>query len=81
MTCQELVEFLMQYLDGELPEHQRAAFEEHLGVCPPCVHYLHTYREAVRVGRMVCKCPHGPVPEDVPEDLVQAILIARARQA
>lgn len=79
MTCQELVEFLMQYLDGELSPEECAAFEEHLGECPDCIVYLETYRETVRVGRMVCKCPNDPVPADVPEELIRAILAARPR--
>ena len=77
MTCRELVDFLMAYLDDELPEAQRAEFREHLGACPPCVTYLDTYRETVRLGREVCAAPDGPVPEDVPEQLVAAILRAR----
>ena len=39
MTCRDVVEFLMNFLDGELPEQERARFEEHLCCCPPCVTY------------------------------------------
>ncbi|MCC6361642.1 MAG: zf-HC2 domain-containing protein, partial [Phycisphaerales bacterium] len=31
MTCKELAEFLMDYLDGELPAETRAVFDRHLG--------------------------------------------------
>ena len=79
MTCRELVDFLGQYLDNELPENSRSVFEEHLGFCPPCQAYLDTYRETIRVSQLVCSDPEGPVPEDVPEQLVAAILAARAR--
>lgn len=77
MKCRDFVEFLMAYLDGELPEEQRATFEEHMVECPPCVTYLDTYAETLRLGRTLCRDPEGPVPEDVPEGLVRAILAAR----
>ena len=42
MTCRELVDFLMEYLDGALPEDSLRVFEEHVGFCPPCKAYLDT---------------------------------------
>ena len=77
MTCQDLVEFLMDYLDGALPGEQADAFSRHLGDCPPCVAYLESYRETVALGRKVCSEGSGPVPDDVPEELVAAILAAK----
>lgn len=76
MTCREFVEFMMAYLDGELSGTQRAEFHRHVDACPPCVHYLDSYQETVRLGRL-CRDPEGPVPEDVPEGLVAAVLAAR----
>jgi len=81
MNCREFVDFLMAYIDEELPAAQRAAFDEHLATCPSCVTYLDTYRETVRLGREVCVDPDGPAPEDVPDDLIRAILDARRSQA
>jgi anti-sigma factor RsiW len=74
------VDFLMDYLEDALPAEQRGAFEGHMDDCPGCVTYLDTYRETVRLGREICGDPEGPVPEDVPELLVRAILAARARR-
>ena len=78
MTCRELVEFLMDYLDGLLSEPERMCFEEHLGECPDCVAYLATYREAIRLGKEACTAGDS-IPADVPEELVRAILAARRR--
>jgi anti-sigma factor (TIGR02949 family) len=75
LTCRELTDFLMAYLDHELPDGQRAEFERHLRVCPPCVNYLETYQETVRLGKQCCASDE--LPGDVPEDLVRAILGAR----
>ena len=52
-------------------------FEGHLVQCPPCRNYLDTYKETVELGKSLCNDPEGPVPENVPEELVQAILSAR----
>lgn len=80
MTCQEFVDFLMAYLDEELAPAQREAFDGHMVACPECVTYLETYRDAVRLGRRaLCESPDAPVPDEVPDDLVQAILAARER--
>src|SRR5262249_45620401 len=51
MTCRELADFLMDYLDGGLSPDVRAAFEQHLAVCPNCVAYMKTYRTTIELGR------------------------------
>ncbi len=77
MNCREMTDFLMEYLDGELPASQRTSFDEHLAACPPCVFYLDSYKESVQLGKAVCARDDDPVPEDAPEALIQAILSAR----
>ena len=79
MTCREFVEFLGAYLTAELPEDVRDAFDRHLAECADCTAYLGTYEQTVRLARSVYDEPEGPVPAGVPEDLVQAILSACAR--
>ena len=76
LTCQQLIDFIMSYLDGELPAEQRAEFDRHMSACPSCVDYLHTYERTVSLARM---CASDSVPEEVPESLVQAILDARKK--
>jgi anti-sigma factor RsiW len=77
MTCREFVDFLMSYLDGELEAEPRRVFEEHLQGCPTCVEYMESYKQAVELGRCACQDEEGPPPEDVPPQLVDAILAAR----
>lgn len=79
MTCRELIDFLGAYLDGELSEEVRLRFDEHLAACPECSAYLETYRETVKLAKRAFKDPDDPVPADVPEDLVKAILAARRK--
>ena len=77
MTCREFIDFLMQYIDGELPEDVRESFDKHLETCPSCVSYLDSYRSTVRLAEELRECGDDPVPDSVPEDLVQGILKAR----
>lgn len=77
LTCRELIAFIHDYLEGGLPETERARFEEHLAVCPACVAYLSSYEDTVRLAKAAYCDPEGPVPEDVPDELVSAILAAR----
>ncbi len=79
MTCRDFVDFLMSYIDGDLAAEPRRVFEEHLRICPPCVTFMDTYRETIRLGKFACREDDGPVPEEAPEELVRAILVARAR--
>ena len=80
MTCRELIDFLMEYLGGELPEAERSEFDRHLSLCSPCVAYLNSYQETVKLGKAAFCHPDDPVPEEVPEELVRAILAARNKK-
>lgn len=81
MTCQEFVDFILAYLERDLGEAERTTFEAHVGLCPPCLDYLETYKDTVALGIACCAEPEGPVPDDVPEQLVQAVLSARRAQS
>ncbi len=76
MKCREFTEFLMAYLDGELPADARSAFEYHLHGCQSCVNYMESYQATVALGRAACR-EDAELPDDVPEALVRAILAAR----
>jgi anti-sigma factor RsiW len=80
MTCREFADFLDQYINGELPTVQAAAFDEHLGLCPDCRHYLDTYRQTIALSRKVLSASaNAPASEHIPEELVKAVLQARSR--
>lgn len=79
MTCREFAGFIAAYLDGELEVRQREEFDRHMAVCPWCVAYLETYQETVLLGKGAFSDPGAGVPEEVPEELVEAILGARRR--
>lgn len=81
MTCRELIDFLIDYTDGELPAEVRAEFDRHLSVCPSCVAYLDTYRKTISLARdSMCGNADEPVPPSVPRGLLNAIVEARRKQ-
>ena len=77
MTCREFADFMMDYLSGELPSDSRARFDHHLTLCTNCKRYLTSYEETVKLGKKAFEDDDAPLPADVPEELVRAILAAR----
>jgi anti-sigma factor RsiW len=47
LVCREFVELVTDYLEGALPEHERARFEAHLAECDGCTAYLEDVRRLV----------------------------------
>ena len=79
ISCAEFDAFILEYLDGSLDAKQRATFERHVAACDACRDYLADYRQTVALSQSVFASPEAPVPQDVPEELVEAILRARGR--
>ena len=77
MTCREFADFMMDYQSGKLPSAARDRFEQHLRLCTNCQKYLTGYEETVKLGKSAFDDENAPLPADVPEDLVAAILAAR----
>jgi len=49
MACQELVEVITGYMEGTLPELDRARFEAHLASCASCQEYLEQMQALIRL--------------------------------
>jgi anti-sigma factor RsiW len=79
ITCRELIAFLGRHIDGELSPEERTEFDRHLAVCPACRSYLESYRETIRLGKAAYSGPEDRPPDDVPEDIVKAIMAARTK--
>lgn len=53
MMCQEVVEVITDYLEGNLPPADRARFEAHLQLCVHCRRYLDQFRLTIQeTGRL-----------------------------
>ena len=44
VTCRECTQLLYDFLDSNLEPETARRLEEHLADCPPCLHFLNTYR-------------------------------------
>jgi anti-sigma factor RsiW len=76
IVCREVIAFLDDYVAGELAIERREQFDRHLALCDSCIAYLATYRETIRVARAA-----SPAIEDLPPDLITAILATIARNS
>ena len=72
VVCQQLVEMVTDYLEGDLDPTSRAAVEEHLRGCGHCTGYVEQVR---RLLALTARPDAGPVPQDMVEALT-----ARYRQ-
>ena len=79
MTCRELADFIADYLSDALDPVVRREFDHHLTLCANCRRYLASYTTLLELQRQAFADDEAPVPADVPEELVKAILAARAR--
>jgi len=71
ITCRQLIHFIADYLEGELDEVSCGDFERHLERCRSCQAYLDSYRRTLSLTQFFAD---DPVAEDVPEELIVAIL-------
>jgi anti-sigma factor RsiW len=74
VTCRDFADFLLDYVEGELPADTRRRFDEHVAVCADCVQYLQHYTATVKASRLAMA---DDLPTDVPDALVAAILKAQ----
>jgi len=49
MACEDYKDLIMGYLDNELEDEQRRAFEEHLAKCPECKGEVEEFRRLIDV--------------------------------
>ena len=62
-----------------LTPNVRSSFDTHLDKCPHCRDFVDTCQDSSRMTRSLCDDPKGPVPPEVPDELVRAILEARRK--
>ncbi|MBV1901666.1 MAG: zf-HC2 domain-containing protein [Kordiimonadaceae bacterium] len=74
ITCREFDSFLQDYVDEELSDNQLELFDIHMKLCPMCNAHFETYMVSYKATRHVFGTTEETVPDDVPEDLITAIL-------
>ena len=74
ITCDEVEEFILSYLEEELSRRQKRTFEWHLRLCRECRDYLRAYQRSLELGKAALA--EEPLPP-LPDDFVKAILASR----
>ena len=78
ITCTEFEQFVIDFYEKTLSDKQHSMFEFHMSICPKCNVHFRSYVLAIELGKKVCEGEGDDLVEDVPEDLVRAILATRA---
>lgn len=66
LSCRELVELVTAYREGALQPDERARFEAHLAICPPCVHYVEQLDLTVRaLGGLNAQVEQAPTTQEL----------------
>jgi anti-sigma factor (TIGR02949 family) len=60
--CREVVDLLVDYLDGELGAETVKGLEEHLSGCDSCTAFLNTYRKTIALSQ---KLKYGDIPPEL----------------
>ena len=66
LTCEQITDLLNDYINQEMDETLRAAFERHLQNCADCTAFLKTYRQTMHVTQTLRY-------EEVPEEMLTRI--------
>ena len=61
LTCREFTDFLMEFLDDELPLARRRLFLRHIAACRDCAAYLESYSTTVALARAAWSEPNEAV--------------------
>jgi anti-sigma factor RsiW len=76
LVCREFVELVTDYLEGTLPDGERARFEAHLTDCDGCPGYLEDMRRLVDA---MSELPEPPVDPATHDALLRAFRDLRPR--
>ncbi len=50
-SCQEVAQLLIDYVDETLSPDLHAQLTAHMADCPPCLAFMRTYRQTVRLSK------------------------------
>lgn len=77
ISCRQFEEFIIDYLEDGLTDGQRRLFEIHLKVCHECREYLAAYKTSIEAAKQGLADAAALLPDEVPEDLVAAVIASR----
>jgi len=79
MTCQDVVQLITAYLDGDLPDHMRAHVDEHLDGCDGCRNVLAQWRTIIALAGRLTESDVDNTDEITRDRLISTIRGLRRR--
>ncbi len=70
-SCKDLIEVVMDYLDGELGAEELDELEEHLETCSNCATLVGTLRKTIQLSRQAAE--GSELPADVRRRLFESL--------
>jgi anti-sigma factor RsiW len=61
-SCQEVVDLLSDYIDGECPPDVRGLIDTHLADCPDCIAFVNTLRKSLVMAKALS---YSEIPKEV----------------
>ena len=80
LTCQQVENFMMAYLDGELGLMTSLRFRMHIMMCSDCGKFLQSYKNAVAMEKRIFENPEDEAIGHVPDEIIDAILHATSKK-
>jgi anti-sigma factor RsiW len=75
VSCKDVGARLAPFLRGELSFSDRLAIHRHLARCEQCARQVERGRDAMDVSKSALASAVDPIADEVPEQLVRAILV------
>jgi len=79
MTCQDVVQLITAYLDGDLPDDMRADVDEHLDGCDGCRNVLAQWRTIIALAGRLTEADVDNTDEITRDRLISTIRGLRRR--
>lgn len=80
MTCREFNHSIYESVEGDLSGKQLTLFERHKQACPICRNFLKTYTATHQAKSHIFPYENIDVADEVPQDLIDAILDVKRNQ-
>jgi len=81
VTCRDVLEFLSDYLTGDLPHGTREAFESHLDSCESCRAYLDSYEKTIALAQGAgCDQEEAQPPRELEDAILRSLQTVSRRE-
>ena len=76
IDCKSLETFIIDFLDDNLPAHEKRLFIKHIEECEHCDDYLKGYRKSISLSKAALAENKSDEKAEIPEKVIEAILAA-----